>query len=306
MSNVKGDQAMSQKVVQNDFEVNISVVRTLLVLLKSKQGKEIFQKTIRDIGSDLTNRIQTFYEKIKLEPFLQESEKPKIQKSINELTSMLNAFPVDHINQIIRDVEEKYSVGEIVLLEGYALAVFEFLKEKFHYYYELIKLQQRFMMKIAITETISSEIPKEVIGSSEALRKLFPHGKGFQDVDTSLPLEQQVELVKNNGEIIKANLQFGENDTSLNLDFYKMLITYNPNDKSSQKQFDKFKKKIDMSFKGTEYNIDEQSKLLDESLIDLVERSIYNLIDYRKEVIKKDLRKSLPTLLSGGGGFSLF
>jgi len=234
--------------------------------LSKNLGKALFQK-------DAENKTYT---------------ESQIRKIIDDFIDKIQNITDADIDKIKHNIKENYFIGNILLIEGFILGFYDYLRNFFSVYYELIDIQYQSEIETQVGKEIFNLIPKNIITSKIELEKLL--GKWIpnklQDYEKKTGnVQKEIEVNKNNTEVLQnfARLNYK------NLNILKNLT----HAEKEPKKYTNLIAKITKIEKNNE-TIAEASKTdFDNEIFKLIESIMNSLLDLRKKVINKNLYKQL-------------
>jgi len=285
---------------------NVEVALILYSIAFSDSGKEKMRLVFSKYSRPIISRLNKFLDDIKKQRESEESiltleEEETLRNQIKDFISKINNIKDSDIDEMDKIIKEKYFLdADTLLIEGFILGIYDFLRKFFQPYYDFIENQQKILAKKDIEDLIFDKLSDKTLVSKKLITGIF---NSMNDEDKlkiknyeGESLDKINEVINNNLSIIAKYVDHEREDFS---DIIKRILGFDEInrkiiiDKDTLKQYDKLEKRIQSRLESRDIRISDRESDFNEEVFGLIENLIYEILRYRKEVITKDLYKQL-------------
>jgi hypothetical protein len=285
---------------------NNEMAMVMYSLAFSDKGNEQLRRIFKVYSKSLIKKLEGFYAKLVKDKYFEEvsAREKETKASKTKGTESLKTLNQEQVRKVLDDfiakiqditptdllelkkiIDERYFVkGETLLLEGFILGFYDFLKDYFQDYYDIIEFKYKVDMEDGIQDKILREIDNNVWSSKEAIEsKIGKKIEGLKTYDNSIAnaVDYQRQLIEENKRLVIPFLTINDKE---------LMNTLFPEERTLAKFLEK---KIEPIMKTYEMDVTDRREEFDSEIFTLVENVVFDLLKFRKNVINKELYKSL-------------
>lgn len=289
---------------------NSEMALILYSLAFSVRGKEQLREIFKAYSQSLIKRLNEFYLNLEKEGYWKETipkekmvstyiEKPKLVKDsapkktreevkaiIERFTEKMTNLQEQDIEQVKAILDKQYFIGNVLTLEGFVLGFYDFVKQYFQEYYDIIALKYESDKELQIRNEILSLIEPKILLSKEAIETLLD--EKISNLETYDPMTKNIDreraILEKNTALVKETLNYQD------FTLIQKLTNAEANPKGYQKFLDR---KINPILINSENASKDRTQEFDDDIFQLVENVVFGLLKFRKSVINKELYKSV-------------
>lgn len=261
----------------SEFKMELTREESVRVQSETEEGQSNIPK--REASAELQRIIQVI---------------KKLKEQVEEITDA-------EFENIKANIDKEYFVGNMITMEGFILGLYDWMRRNLNPIYELIDLQQKMIFEKMIQKEIYDVIEKldsTALIDKTIVGKIFgekaSRERCFEPIDPSMEKKNVAQRIIINKRCLIPYCNYQDRDFLLRV---VGGIGYENKSPKEQKRITKdletLEAKINNLLRSKDLFAMEKKEEYDEEIFGIIELIILGLMDLRKKIFSKDLRKAI-------------